>query len=252
MDHGARGRTLANQAARCRRTDPITSRASRTAFPVHRSRGAFIGPPVVGGVCHRGNSARARARGRERTRLCHADCARHRRDSRHCRLFVSADDSCVPKRRRRVHRGEGQHRRDARACRRGSAAHRLCVDRRGEYCGGCGSAHVGVSRVARQSSRDDAGIRSRADARQPARHSRLRSDLCASDLPVRRESAGPHRHRRVARGGRHHHPDPDGPTDSARRRGPDTVSPADGILERLHGDDGCRGGLQRCSGFQAT
>ena len=84
---------------------------------------------------------------------------------------------------------QGQPWRDAGADRGGGAPDRLRPDRGGQHRGGRGGDHVRISRMARQPRRADARLRGRADARQPARHPRIRTDLCRADLFLHRHAS---------------------------------------------------------------
>ena len=162
------------------------------------------------------------------------------------RLLVPADDSRLPERGRRLHRRQGEPGHDAEPGGRVVAAHRLRAHRGGERRGGRGGADFGLSAVGAPPRRDRARVRRPADGGQPARRPRIGPHLRGAHLLLHRQRAracwasgcgvtsrAPSRRRTSSR----IRPSATQPADHVR--------PADGVLERLHGDDRRGGGVER-------
>ena len=246
------GFSLAGQAAARRHADSLAPRASRAPLPRHRPGGAVVRRALVGRVRDRRNPARPDRRRRRRARARRRPIgARHRDDARDRRLLVPADDPRLSDRRRRLHRRQGEPRRDARAHRGGGAAHRLHPHGRGQHRGRRRGDHVGVSRSCTSTASrcrsvfvailmigNLRGIRESGRIFAVPTYFFIVSILAllgarrlARTSPARCSRAG----RPIGAAGR-------------RRTLLTTFAAADGVLERLHGDDRRRGGLERRAG----
>ena len=250
-----RGRRIVSvpaQARACWRAHPFASGSSRAPVPCHRTGRPLVGCAVLGRLRHRGDPPRAARRRYRRAQSGDAD--RHR-DCHHAgdrRLLLSADDSRLPQRRRRLHRREREPRAAAQSGSGRFASHRLRADCRRQ----CGrrrrGAHLGVARMGALPRGNRPRVRRRPDARQSARRTRVRTDLRGAHILLHRQ------HRECAGGGRlaiRHRRDRSAARVAASchcHRPADHVCAADGLLERVHGDDRSRGGVQRGTGVPAT